>query len=358
MRVLHFSQQKDDIRNLRKDIAEAKPDIVHIHGCWSLAVWRADMLCRKHNIIVVFSPHRMLEPWHIADGYWLKKLPMLLLFQRAILRHAKAVEADTAQERDNLLTLSVIPLLKRKHPLNANIVATIRPKATSETATDSPLYRKVVDTYPRLCMTPADIRAENILLRLGMTQDSRNITLSEEELKASRDITDETWRRIQLHAYDEGVLEEVLRGAETVRIAARNIDISGIDRFERDKHTNNQPLKTTEAMMHPLRLEEISEEEKATANDIFICKVILNLRYEMLHDTISKRHLCDTYAALRFTDFDEDRVVKMLSLLQMRRFARRVLHIMTEMFRLEEGFTFDKPLNDDTTAKMRRRVER
>lgn len=358
MRVLHFGKQFGSIGKLKRSVAEARPDVVHLHGCWSLSLWRAHLFCRRRGIAVVLSPHRMLEPWHIADGYWLRKLPMLLLFQLSMVRRAHALTADTAQERDNLLTLSIIPLLRRERPLNPNVAAvTDRDEDTARAAMES-IYRKVTDTYPSLCMSAADRRAENILLRIGMAQDRLSSALNEEELKAARDISDESWRRIQFHAHDEGVLTELRRGAETVRMAARDIDTSKAERFIRSDHKNTDPLKTTEAMMHPLRLEEISDEEKAGSNDVLICTLMLNLRYEILHNTISKRHLCDMYAALRFTDFDEDRVMRMLSLLRMRKFARRILYVMTMMFRLEEGFACDTPLDDGETSRLMKIFER
>ena len=356
--IIHFKRGDIGIGELRRRIASARPDIVHVHGCWSVEVWRAARLCRKKRIPFVLSPERALEPWHVADGYWLHKLPMLLLFQLRMVRRAKALIAVTAQERDNLLTLSIVPIVKRRKPLNADIAVITTDDEKQRAEETERLYRKVADTHPFLTMSTEEIAAENILLRLGLARDGLSRTLNEDELHTARDIGEASWRKIQLHAADEGIIDDVRRGAEVVRPAVKDIDITTIERFDKHTRKNTQPLDTTTAKMSPLHLEEVSEEEKATAGDILICTVILNLRHEMVHKTVSKRHIADMYTALRFTDYDEDRVNRMLSVLGMRGFARRVLCIMSESLSLQEGFMPMPPLNDRKTAKIRHLLNR
>lgn len=356
--IIHFKRGDIGISELRRRIIAARPDIVHIHGCWSVEVWRAARLCQKRRIPFVLSPERALEPWHVADGYWLHKLPMLLLFQLRMVRRAKALIAVTAQERNNLLTLSIAPIVKRRKPLNADIVAITTDDEQQREEETERLYRKVADTHPFLTMNTEEIAAENILLRLGLARDGLSRTLNEGELRAARDISETTWRKIQLHAADEGIIDDVRRGAEIVRPAVKDIDITTIERFNKRARKNTQPLDTTTARKSPLHLEEVSDEEKATANDILICTVILNLCHEIAHKTVSKRHIADTYTALRFTDYNEDRVGRMLSVLGMRNFTRRVLCIMNESLSLQEGFMPVPLLNDRKTAKIRHLLNR
>lgn len=375
MKIVHFTDEGKGIKSLRKALSERRPDIVHIHGCWSVVAWRASKLCRKHRIPYVLSPQRGLEPWHVSDMFWLHKLPMLIVFQRRMVRRAKAICAVTEQEKSNLLTAGLFPWRKSKKPLNENVVAISRFTQDIKEKEDR-LYRKVADTYPFLYMDSQEIKAENILLRIGLTcgdachpatagggngsespssmEVNAKFALTEEELGTVRNITDESWRKIQLHANDEGVLEDVRRGAAALRLSAREIiRTEDVERFPRYTRKNSSPLKTDTAMMMPLRLEEVSDEEKASANDTLVCTLTVNLRHEMLHRTVAKRHLADFYTALRQTDFDEERVARMLKRLNLLMFTRRIMQILADSFSLQEGFMPLPPLNDGGTAKIR-----
>ena len=56
-----------------EDVAlRLKPQIVHLHGLWSLALHRCAGICRRWNIPYVVAPRGMLEPWSLQQK-WLKK---------------------------------------------------------------------------------------------------------------------------------------------------------------------------------------------------------------------------------------------------------------------------------------------
>ena len=54
---------------------------------------------------VILSPHGMLEPWIISRHYWTKKVPALLLYQRAAIKNATCLHATAESEKNNLLRL-------------------------------------------------------------------------------------------------------------------------------------------------------------------------------------------------------------------------------------------------------------
>ena len=48
-------------------IDRLKPDIVHLHGIWSLALHRCAVICRRWKILYVIAPRGMLEPWSLKQ---------------------------------------------------------------------------------------------------------------------------------------------------------------------------------------------------------------------------------------------------------------------------------------------------
>lgn len=86
-------------------LGEIRPDVVHVNCCWMpgsalVQRWSQSMGCR-----VVLSPHGMLEPWIMRRHYWTRKLPALVLFQKAAVKSADFIHATAESERQNLLRL-------------------------------------------------------------------------------------------------------------------------------------------------------------------------------------------------------------------------------------------------------------
>lgn len=325
--------------------------VVSIEGCWSLKAWRTARRCRQQDIPYILTPRRRLEPWHTDSHSWLWRLPLLLV-QRSMVKHAKAIRALTDQERRHLLRMTLTGVAgKAVRPWNVNVVTVAEHPSAAATAdpahaADSldKLRRMVVDTHPFLCMTAEEIAAENRMLQAGI--DSRN---TKDDGSARADVpavSDETWRKIQLHAADEGVADIIAGYGDTVNAT----------RLTKATSKNTAPLPRDNALDWPLHLEEVSDEEKATAADTLVCTLLLNLRHELRRGTASKRHLADIYELLRYTDYDEDRVTRMLGRLNILRFTRRMTTILADTFGLGEGFAPAPSLDDSGTNRLRRRL--
>ena len=84
---------------------EVRPDIVHVNCCWMPACAAVQHIAQKHGYKVVLTPHGMLEPWIIKRHYWTRKVPALLLYQKAAVRKADCIQSTAESERDNLLKL-------------------------------------------------------------------------------------------------------------------------------------------------------------------------------------------------------------------------------------------------------------
>ncbi len=84
---------------------ELRPDVVHVNCCWMPACAVVQRLAQRRGLHVVLTPHGMLEPWIVSRHYYTRKLPALLLYQKAAVRRADCLQATAESERENLLKL-------------------------------------------------------------------------------------------------------------------------------------------------------------------------------------------------------------------------------------------------------------
>ena len=92
-------------KELLKKIIKIKPNIIHIHGIWSLSTWIIPKLKKITNNIIV-SPHGMLNKESLRKSYLgkkgllknLKKKLYLLIFERNNLNQIKCFHALTKEE--------------------------------------------------------------------------------------------------------------------------------------------------------------------------------------------------------------------------------------------------------------------
>lgn len=86
-------------------LSEIRPDVVHVNCCWTPDCAMIQREAQKMGYRVVLSPHGMLEPWIIHRHYWSRKLPALMLYQKAAVRHADCIHATADSECANLMKL-------------------------------------------------------------------------------------------------------------------------------------------------------------------------------------------------------------------------------------------------------------
>lgn len=88
-----------------EDVAlRVKPQIVHLHGLWSLALHKCAAICRRRRIPYVIAPRGMLEPWSLRQK-WLKKRIARFLYQDRDLKFAAALHATAESEAEQFKTL-------------------------------------------------------------------------------------------------------------------------------------------------------------------------------------------------------------------------------------------------------------
>lgn len=98
----HYRAMKREWGILLDDI---RPDVIHVNCCWTPQCAWAQHWAQKAGYRVVLTPHGMLEPWIMRRHYWTRKLPALMLYQKAAIRNADCIHATAESEKENLLKL-------------------------------------------------------------------------------------------------------------------------------------------------------------------------------------------------------------------------------------------------------------
>lgn len=85
-------------------LSEFRPDIVHLHGLWSLGLHRCAVICRRRGMKYVIAPRGMLEQWSLRQK-WLKKRIARILYQDNDLKGAAALHATAENEAEQFRKL-------------------------------------------------------------------------------------------------------------------------------------------------------------------------------------------------------------------------------------------------------------
>ena len=97
----------------KEQLCELRPDVVHIHGIWSL--WLVQQFFRYRKSLIVWSPHGSLTPWAFHHKWW-KKFPAWWCYQYWALRKAALIHVTAQTEVEDIRALglrnsvSVVPL--------------------------------------------------------------------------------------------------------------------------------------------------------------------------------------------------------------------------------------------------------
>ncbi|MBP5276968.1 MAG: hypothetical protein J6Z18_00540 [Prevotella sp.] len=371
MRVLHYIPQKEmsagfladylsllntalsktaevdvvySLAQFKKKIREQRPDIVHIHACWNITGYRVQQLAVKEHLPHLLSLHGKMQPWHLKDHFYLQKIPLLVLGQHRAIAKADAIQVDGAMEMKRMTAIHWNERLGQID--NALITKTITQEEMAERMTA--LYQKVIDSNAFFLMTDEEKRAEQYLLQVGLS------AAAAEEIDYPR-LSDASWRRICLHAEEEGITDIVEEGSRQLQQPPL-VDTKTIERFNPTLPKNKEMLETGQIRIkNPLTkasFETIRKDEEPTEAELSVCQAIMNLSQELKQKTLSKRHLIDLYKVLRYTDYDEDKITRMLKHLKLFHFTESLLQILHDSLALQEGFMPFDPRNNKRTKKI------
>ena len=346
--VKTVTQQGD----FKKLLADFQPDIVHIHTCWEhQAAQHANWVAKKY-CAVVFSPHWALDERARTTEQKSTKRVKTLLYQEKMVQKMDALLVTTEQERQGILRLG---WTKRIDIVQDSILNSSLSDDEMALQTIS-FYRKVLDTRYQFAMTAMEKDAIPSLLHAGLAQETIHNLLPSDQLLNLRSLNPEQWRRIFLYADDEGIREIVDHCISRLQLNAPTIDTATIQRFpllspkettsvDTQKLIGNQPMTRQ-------RLSDYQNEDDAIIKKI--ATIIANTRQAERKKKLSLRLLADLYKAIKYNDYDEDRLADVLRHLRLYRYSRRMIQLLAEKVLLKEGFMPFPPRNDRKTKGIKK----
>lgn len=342
-------------RDFDRLLADIRPDVVHIHACWTMTAYKLLKSCERCRMPVVLSVDRQLEAWHVKDKYFCIKLPKLIVYQRYIIRNSICLHVVNSQEREGLLSFGWHPNIKARLSLNKNVItiqtfgfedATFLRHMTEELLR---LYQKVIDSNPFWMMKEEEVHAEDMLLNAGLTYGHNSKILTEDDVNKINKFTAETWRRIILHSSDQNILDFVLAGAKLNGISVPSLQPGSIERFPADFNPNGDTELTENETAKTLM-----SDDAIPPIERHICITILTVLSKIKNRQALRSDLASLYKAIRFNNFDEALICKKIQEFRISKRTARLLQILSERYGLEEGFMFTEPLNDKETNKIRK----
>lgn len=99
-------------REFTRLMNQIQPKVFHVNGCWTPGCALTQKWAQEMGIKAVLTPHGMLEPWILARHYWTRKVPALLLYQKAAVKKADYLHATADSEKENLLKLGYNPRIE------------------------------------------------------------------------------------------------------------------------------------------------------------------------------------------------------------------------------------------------------
>ncbi len=321
--------------NFKAKLKEFRPDVVHIHSMWDIHVAIVAQQSLRKNCGVVLSPHGQLDAFRYRYEHRWGKVQKKWAYQRRMVTHVDALMATSDGEADRLRKLSWNAYID----VVSNCLLTSRITSADMAALSLRLYGKVIDTRYIHYMTAAEHEAVGVLLHTAIdtTPDGR---LPKEKMEVFHDLDATSWRRMFLFAADEGVLSLVKDAIETLSLSVGPVDTAAIARYP-SKHPKSKEALPTDKLLTDSDLKkekwgEVLEKEDAELRGVVT--LILNFRFLQRKGDLSMRHLCDLYTAIKYRDYDEDRLRHLLSRFSAVGYARGVIATLGSRLMLGEGF--------------------
>lgn len=321
-------------RRFLRVMDEINPDIINIHSCWSqvtsgIVDWNEKFYKRP----IILSTHKQLMPWHNTSK--IKRFIQTYLYQKKIIESADVILADSPQETNIQANPHVFCIP------NALLTNDITEEKMQSEFTN--LCISLSNSNPYLFMTTEERMKEAALLKEAvMHKRNESIRGNEEEMN-------ETYERIILHAQYEGTLKMLMpflpEGANTF---AENTP-----HYVYNSKKNVDSLFTLKTLSRKSDIMSLGKEEAANENELLITKYLLNVKYEIVHNIISQRHLIELYKALKTIDYDEDTLNALLQRLGAYQDTARMMQLLKDYYNLEEGYMPMEPIDDKITQKIK-----
>lgn len=321
-------------RRFIKVMNEVNPDIINIHSCWSQVMSGiVDWNEKYYKRPLILSTHKQLMPWHNTNK--IKRYIQTQFYQQKILRKADVILTDSRQETNIQANPHIFCIP------NALLTKDFSGKEMQSEYTN--LCISLSNSNPYLFMTEKERRKEASMLKEAVMQKRGD------SQQANEDEMDESYERIILHAQYEGTLKMLLpflpNGAKEYA--------DNTPHYIYNTKKNVDSLFSLKALSKKSDLVSFGKEEAATENELLIAKYLLNVKYEIVHNTVSQRHLIELYKALKTIDYDEDTLNALLMRLGTYQDTARMMQLLKDYYNLEEGFMPMEPIDDKITKKIK-----
>lgn len=320
----------------RKLLHKHHPDIVHLHGCWSVQIAMAAHAAVQNGSRIVLTPHGQLEQWIIKQNYWKEKLPKTLAYQRRIVSRAYAVIAMGRMEENNL----------KRMKWNTRI-ETVRNPLITESITEAEtgelihaVYRKVTDTNVLQLMDNTTAGAIRPLIKAGLT--GNHLWLSDTEYNIFRNPEDISWHKIMVYAAQENILETIRRGISVLGISVPDFTPETVPHYLPDNFVPSSPISDIEGNDANKRLVAIIGKAKK-----FVSSGRLTI-YNMVELT----------STLLQNNIDDGKLKELLSDKNLLKFAGRLMKTAADMTGLDEGFMPVEAIDDRKTNKIKSTINK
>lgn len=350
------AQVTTTLSQFKQQVKSMEPDIVHIHACWNISAYRAQHWAMKKRLALVLSPHNGMQPWHVHHHFWIHKLPLLILYQRHSIKSADAIQVFSQSEYQRMMAMK----WNTRLALVRNCTIDHQTSEWQMTSALEAFYQKVIDSNSFRLMTEEEKTAENRMLHQAIFQE-QGANLPEHKEEKGKKLSASSLRKIYIHANDEGILQEVETGARLMQQETEVLDWARLQRFPRRNKKSAELLEQEKVLpKSPLTkstLSNLRQDEKPSDTENRLTVMLINIQHELKHRKLSRGHLTTFYRLLRFGEYDEDKLQRMLKQLKLQKFTARLMQILQESYYLEEGYMPIPPIDDKRTNNIRKSLQ-
>ena len=320
-------QVADNAKSFYQQARDMQADIIHVHGVNQLLHTKALRCAQKLNIRYVITLHGQMQPFALEQLPPQQRVAMLL-YLRDFIQHAYSIITFGKMETSSFSKFGWNPRIEEIR--NAVTTNTITPaEMASQTFA---VYQKVMDSNVLEQMNETTQQLLAVILKAGITGDRRWV---QEPVVCGQE-TD--WRRLLIYAEHHHIRNYVDYGISTLGLETPNIDTSKITAYFPDNWQQPVPLK------------EIIGEYKGDETD-YLVRMIRQIEKQPL-----LLHLVELARELRRDTVDDDLLQQALEEKKLLKYASRLMQILQEQTRLEEGYMPLPSTNDRGTQQIRKLI--
>ena len=318
----------DSGTNIRQQLMELRPDILHCHGCWNQKMARAMRTARRNGIRIVITPHGQLEPWIVDQKSLQDKIANTLLWQKDAVINAYSIITLGKLERSNFLKLGWNRRVEEIH----NSVTTNTITQEQMCAKTFVVYQKVLDSNTLEQMDEVTMKALATIIKAGIMGDRRWCS-SIDSISFPQDID---WRRLLIYAEHENIRNYIDYGISLLGLTVPTIDTKKINSYFPDAYTQPQPIRQV--------IGDYQGDET-----LYLVKII-----RQLHKQPLLLHLIEFTRELYRDTVNDDLLAAALDEKKLTKYTESLMQVLAEQTGLDEGYMPLQPSDNHQTVKIRK----